>query len=168
MTGWPATSSDIQDVLRASGDDRTVVNTKQPAGGFSTYGQTDWSLAMGTRFFSALARGCSGPSEGASRILALMSEVVPEPAVGYRPSAFRRRGQRFASKAAGDPAPDGRYLVRQFGIVETSRADAALFWRSRHRSSDGSFAGGIAVLDDLAAAVAGAMRLTRSPVERAC
>jgi hypothetical protein len=117
--GLDSASDYVQEGLRSVGDNVTTVNTTRPAGGFSTFGQTQWSLAEGTRFYRALADRCLTPRKGVQRILALMGQIVSYERWGIGQAAFRGASSvRF--KGGWGPDPAGRYLVRQFGIVETN------------------------------------------------
>jgi len=164
--GLAGASADIQQVLRQSGDLQTTVNTRQPAGGFSTYGQTTWSLALGTRFFSSLARGCLQPTAGTARILSLMGQVAAVQRWGIGRAHFAGASTvRF--KGGWGPGTDGRYLVRQFGVVQAPGGRGVVLALAA-TAKDGSFAGGIAALDALAAAAARTTRLSASPRSSPC
>jgi hypothetical protein len=162
--GLTGASADIDEVLRQGGDDETQVNTKQPPGGFSTYGQTQWSLALGTRFFQALGRGCLRPRDGSRRVLGLMSQVVADQRWGVGRARF---GGASAVRLKGGwgPGADGRYLVRQFAIVEApGRRGIVVALAAR----TGTFQEGVGVVDRLAAAVARATRLSATPASPGC
>src|SRR6188768_2877844 len=55
--GITGASAAVGEVLREAGDETTQIST-QGRDGFSSYGQTDWSLLNQERFMSALAAGC--------------------------------------------------------------------------------------------------------------
>ena len=56
--GLDGASAAVQDTLRAAGDTATTVNTAPNAGGFTTWGQTEWSASAAVTFYRALAAGC--------------------------------------------------------------------------------------------------------------
>ena len=97
----------VGEVLRQGGDGATQVST-QGRDGFSPYGQTVWSLAAQERFMASLAAGCAPGTEA----LKFMGDVVAgsaRPGLGGAPSGSGERGRT-----------DGRYLVRQVGVLETA------------------------------------------------
>ena len=67
-------SAAVGEVLREAGDSSTQIST-QGRDGFSTYGQTEWSLANQQQFVGALAAGCVGSQESREYVLGLMGEV---------------------------------------------------------------------------------------------
>jgi beta-lactamase class A len=131
----------VSELLAAAGDTETTVSTVA-RDGFSPYGQTAWSLAAQARFMSALARGCVA-SAAAPELRSLMGQVVS--------------GQRWGLGATGLPAyfkggwgpgDDGRYLVRQAGVVERDGRAIAVALASV--PADGQFATGTAAVSQLA------------------
>ncbi len=144
-------SSYVQRELELAGDAKTVVNTAPPPGGFSTYGQTRWTLSGGLRFYSALTRGCLAPADAGATILRLMGEIAPSQSWGLGAARFRA-AQRVRFKGGWGPDPSGRYLVRQFGIVESASGGLAIGLMDT--PADGEFESGVLVLDRLADAVA--------------
>ena len=102
---------EVQDVLRQAGDDETRVSS-QGRGSFSPYGQTDWALARQHRFVAALAGGCLGDEEAAEYLLALMGRVTSDT------WGLGSVGAPAKWKGGWGPGPDGRYLVRQMGVME--------------------------------------------------
>jgi len=152
-------SAYVQQGLEEAGDSKTVVNTVPPPGGFSTYGQTRWSLGRGLRFYSALFRGCLAPPDAAAMILKLMGEISPSQRWGLGQASFPDARQ-VLFKGGWGPDPKGRYLVRQFGIVETTSGGLAVGLMDM--PADGQFASGVAVLDQLADAVARSTRPDRA------
>jgi hypothetical protein len=133
----------VDRVLRAAGDRKTKVST-HGRGGFSSYGQTDWALAEQHRLMSMMAGRCISSRGSVSYVLRLMGEVVPRQRWGLGSAGVKSR-----FKGGWGPGRDGRYLVRQVGILESS---------ARHRvvvtiasiPADGRFASGTAMLDHLA------------------
>ncbi len=164
--GLAQASAYVQELLRESGDRRTTVNTTVPAGGYSTFGQTVWSLAQGTRFYRALANGCLAPRSAARRVTDLMGEVEPSQRWGLGRARFAA-ATRVLSKGGWGPNRAGRYLVRQFGIVRGPGLRGAVVGLIATPAS-GSFAAGVDALDALGAAVAGALHVSRSPTAARC
>jgi len=136
----------VAEILRRAGDTDTVVST-EGRDGFSPYGQTEWSLEAQHRFMAALAGGCLGASVGGKYLLGLMGRVIPSQRWGLGSTALPAR-----LKGGWGPAPDGRYLVRQMGVIET-RGDRLVVTLAGS-PNDGSFASGTAMLDRLGAWVA--------------
>jgi hypothetical protein len=149
--GVAPASAYVQRGLEQAGDAETVVNTVSPPEGFSTYGQTAWTLTGGLLFYSALARGCLPPSKGAAVILHLMGEITPSQRWGLGQAEFHG-ARRVLFKGGWGPDPAGRYLVRQFGIVETANGGLAVALMGI--AADGQFGSGVQILDQLADAVA--------------
>lgn len=153
-------SAYVQLALEQAGDRKTVVNTVLPPGGFSTYGQTQWTLSGGLRFYSALARGCLSPTDASTTILRLMGEITPSQSWGLGQARFHA-AQRVLFKGGWGPDPAGRYLVRQFGIVESGGGGIAIGLMDI--PADGEFGSGVSVLDRLADAVARSTRPAAAP-----
>ncbi len=166
LGGPEAASRAVEDVLREAGDVRTHVVTVPTRPPFSAYGQTSWTLVAGARFYAALARRCVGSAGLDARVLGWMAQVVPEQRWGL-PDAARPRGWRVALKGGWGPDPDGRYLVRQFGVV-SGPGGRGVAVGLMARAADGGFAGGTAVLGALARASLGAVRWTRIGPPAAC
>jgi hypothetical protein len=159
--GAVAASRYVQELLEQAGDERTVVNTVPPPGGFSTFGQTRWTLSRGTLFHAALARGCLDPRDGSRAVLRLMGQVVPSQSWGLGQARFRG-ARRTLFKGGWGPDPSGRYLVRQFGIVEAT-GGGGLSVGLIDAPADGSFDSGVSTLDQLADAVARSVHPGRAP-----
>jgi hypothetical protein len=120
--GLAGASEAVEEVLRASGDQDTVVATAPPPpGAVTTFGQTDWRPAHAVQFFSALDRGCLISASQTRYVLGLMQHIVPSESWGLGSAGF----DHVAFK--GGWGPEGAaYLVRQAGIIdpETPRAVA--------------------------------------------
>jgi beta-lactamase class A len=114
--GLVAASEAIERELRGSGDNLTVVNTIPNEDGFSTFGQTEWSLSASALFYRALARGCLTTKADASWILKLMSRITPVQRWGAGEAGVPR-GIRLAFKGGWGPQATGAYLVRQTAII---------------------------------------------------
>ncbi|MHB8531538.1 MAG: serine hydrolase, partial [Solirubrobacteraceae bacterium] len=111
--GLTGASSAVEEELRQSGDQRTVVATAPPPPGAVTrFGQTDWRPSRAVLFFSALARGCLASTADTREILRLMQEIVPSESWGLGAAGF----SRVAFKGGWGPEGGG-YLVRQSGIL---------------------------------------------------
>lgn len=140
--GVPGAASVVTETLRAAGDDATVVST-QGRDGFSPYGQTDWSLRSQARFMSALAGGCVGDAASADYVLELMGRVTSDR------WGLGSVGVPARWKGGWGPGSDGRYLVRQMGIIESGGEPFVVTLAAR--PSDGQFASGQALATQVAA-----------------
>lgn len=134
--GLAGASEAVAAPLRAAGDSTTAISTAG-SGGFSTYGQTDWSLANQQRFTSKLAAGCVPDKASADYLLGLMGNVVA--------------GQRWGLGSAGVPAKfkggwgpgdGGGYLVRQTGVLDFDGGTHPVVVSIAALPSDGQFATG--------------------------
>jgi hypothetical protein len=162
--GLAGASRYVQQVLRDAGDPDTTVNTRRPASGFSTFGQTQWPLLAGTRFFRALVDGCLAPRDAAELIINLMGRVVPSQSWGLGQANFS--GARVYLKGGWGPNPSGAHLVRQFGIV-VDENDRGFAVGLMAKPADGSFASGVTLVERLAIAVAATTSATKTPPARA-
>jgi hypothetical protein len=146
----------IQSQLALGLATRTQVTTAPPpSGAFSTWGQTQWSLDEGTTYFRQLARHCVPTPAGTRLVLSLMQQIVPGQRWGIG-SVSWPGASLVAFKGGWGPIP-APYLVRQFGIVETSAGRGVVVGLIAHA---GSFEQGQAVLDGLASAVEHSVRLS--------
>lgn len=119
--GLVGASTYVQDLLRKSGDQETVVATAPPpAGAVTTFGQTEWKPSNAAKFFSALARGCLLARAGTDYILGLMQQIEPSESWGLGAAGF----SSVAFKGGWGPEPSGAYLVRQSGIVDVGSSGA--------------------------------------------
>ena len=116
VDGLIPASEEVEQTLRASGDRFTIVNTLPNGQGFSTFGQTEWSLTASAMFYSALANGCLLEPAQTAYILSLMGRVVSSERWGAGEAGFPV-GLRVAFKGGWGPEPDGSYLVRQTAII---------------------------------------------------
>jgi hypothetical protein len=156
----------VESELRQAADRTTSINTINPGGGFSTYGQTLWTLSNGTLFYRALARGCLEPRDKTSDVLRWMQQVESDQRWGI-PTATWTGASTVGIKGGWGPDSHGRYLVRQFGVIEDSDRRGFVVALIA-RPIDGSFTSGIAVLDELAKAVAASTDVTRTRMFRPC
>ena len=108
--GISGASAAVEEVLQEAGDSATQIST-QGRDGFSTYGQTDWSLANQQLFMSKLAAGCIASTESRQYVLDLMGEVSSD-TWGLGSAGLPARW-----KGGWGPGTDGRYLARQMGIL---------------------------------------------------
>lgn len=131
--GLAGASSAVGEVLREGGDASTQIST-QGRGEFSTYGQTEWSLANQQRFMSSLAVGCVVGSESSDYVLDLMGEVSSD-TWGLGSAGLPARW-----KGGWGPGVDGGYLVRQMGILYVGDKEAVVTLAAL--PSDGQFATG--------------------------
>jgi hypothetical protein len=114
--GLVPASAAVQARLRAAGDETTIINTAPNGEGFTTYGQSEWSLPGEVTFYRALARGCLLGQADTSYVLGLMRNVVSYQrwgagSAGYPPEVS------LAFKGGWGPDSAGNYQVRQTAIV---------------------------------------------------
>ncbi len=139
--GTTGAAGAVTEVLRAGGDDLTVVST-QGRDGFSPYGQTEWSLAAQQRFMVGLAAGCAADSASTKYVLDLMGRVTSDT------WGLGSVGLAAQWKGGWGPGTDGRYVVRQMGVVDYNGSQ--LIVSIAARSSDGQFASSQAIITQLA------------------
>lgn len=131
----------VQAVLREGGDTTTVVQEKSNRSEYSSFGQSEWSLADQVRFASKLP--CL---PGAKKVVDLMGSVSVNQQWGL--------GSVFGAaefKGGWGPDPDGAYLVRQFGLVPANGGSLAIALAAQPDS--GTFADGMNLLDEMAGLV---------------
>lgn len=131
--GIGGASAAVDEVLREGGDESTQIST-QGRGEFSTYGQTEWSLANQQRFMSSLAAGCVGSAQSSDYVLDLMGEVSSDN------WGLGSAGLPASWKGGWGPGIDGGYLVRQMGILYVGEKQAVVTMAAR--PADGQFATG--------------------------
>jgi hypothetical protein len=165
--GVVGASEYVQNVLAQAGDTDTTVNSVPPPGGFSTFGQTQWTLTDGTLFYRALANGCLPPHVGAARVLQLMGEIEAAESWGLGQTAFPGVSRVFFKGGWGPAPPDGPYTVRQFGIIETPSGHGFIVGIMAI-AGDGTFTSGVEVLDELASAVAASTDARQAPAPDGC
>lgn len=113
--GLGGASQYMEDLLRMSGDNETVIATAPPpAGAVTTFGQTEWAPGEAVKFFRALALGCLVPASQTGYVLGLMQNIEPSESWGLGSAGFHS----VAFKGGWGPEPSGAYLVRQSGIVD--------------------------------------------------
>lgn len=143
--GLDKASEAVGQMLRGAGDDETVIST-EGRDGFSTYGQTEWSLAQQNRYMAALAGGCVSDPASSSFLLDQMADVTVES------WGLGATGVPAKWKGGWGPGIDGRYLVRQMGVIEASGKAAVVAMAAI--ADDGSFESAQAMLTEIALWVA--------------
>jgi hypothetical protein len=97
----------VESVLAAAGDTETKVETELVHPPYTSFGQTEWTLAAQQRFAAGLVR-----VPRAEPVLELMRRVIPEQRWG-----LGALDPRAAIKGGWGPDPPEPALVRQFGII---------------------------------------------------
>lgn len=143
--GLEAASGAVDQVLRAAGDATTEISTRG-RDGFSTYGQTEWALVDQHRYLAALAGGCTGDAASREFLLRQMGAVGGSDTFGLGSTGLAGRW-----KGGWGPGVDGRYLVRQMGVVDAARGPVVVTMAAI--PEDGTFETGQAMLDRIAARV---------------
>lgn len=140
--GSPTAAAEaVTEVLRAAGDETTQVSSVG-RDGFSPYGQTDWTLEAQHRFMAALAGGCVGKPGSRRAVLGLMGKVTSDRwGLGSAGAPARWKG-------GWGPGTDGKYLVRQMGVIDTSSGPLVVTLAAV--ASDGSFESGQSLATKLA------------------
>lgn len=136
--GEPAAAAQkVEAVLREYGDP-TIVQSHRVRPEFSASGQTDWPLADQVRFTAAAV--CDNAN---APVFDLMRHVEADQkwGLGSMPDS------RF--KGGWGPAPNGRYLVRQLGVIATPNGLTAVALAALPAS--GRFGDGTAALSAMAA-----------------
>lgn len=141
LGGGAAAAGAVGELLAAAGDDQTTVSTVG-RDGFSPYGQTEWTLDAQQRFMANLAAGCVAAS-AADDLRSLMGQVVSDQRWGLGSTS----AQAYF-KGGWGPGIDGRYLVRQLGVLE--HAGGAVAVAIAAIPPDGSFGTGTAALTQVA------------------
>ncbi|WP_067449145.1 hypothetical protein [Nocardia alba] len=132
----------VENVLREGGDVRTAVPKTRTRADASIYGQAEWTLADQVRFASQLP--CIPQSE---RVVGLMQQIIASQHWGL--GAFG--SAEF--KGGWGPDPAGKYLVRQFGLIDSPTGRIAIAFAAQPDS--GTFNDGMAMLDKMATLISG-------------
>lgn len=138
LGGGAAAAAATKQELASAGDTRTAVPSEFTRPGFSVSGQTHWRLTDQARFAAALRCTTSGRT-----VLRLMRQVQPDQRWG-----LGTLSAGAAIKGGWGPGLDGRYLVRQMGVVRLSGAPLAVALATE--PADGAFGTGTANLTTLA------------------
>ncbi len=149
--GLVAASSAVQGTLRRAGDGDTVINTAPNSGGFTTWGQSEWSATGEVRFYRALANGCLLSAQDTGYVLDLMRNVESDQRWGAG-SAGIASSVPVAFKGGWGPEDGAGYLVRQSAIVGSG--DQGFVLHVMAKPSDGAFSTGAAMTSQTAAWVA--------------
>jgi hypothetical protein len=112
---WATLSPGAADAVLAEGDNDVQVNTAALRPEFSLFGQTAWAPSQQARFAAHLP--CIA---GADEVVASMGQVTAEQAYGIG----RLPDARF--KGGWGPDLQGKYTVRQFGVVAGPAGDVAV------------------------------------------
>jgi hypothetical protein len=126
-------ASTVDQVLREHGDLTTATQSMVLQPGYSAFGQTDWSLENQVTFARSLFCGSA-----TNLVYADMGKV----SAGQRWGLGQIPAAHF--KGGWGPDPQGRYLVRQFGIVSIHGRNVAVALAVR--AHDGSFDSGTRAL----------------------
>lgn len=120
----------VDEVLAEAGDTTTHVSSVG-RDGFTPFGQTEWSLELQELFMSRLAAGCVGSPASSDYVLGLMGEVSSD-TWGLGSTGLPARW-----KGGWGPGTDGRYLVRQMGILTVGGGETVVTLAAL--PGDGSF-----------------------------
>jgi hypothetical protein len=134
-----AAAAAVRGVLAETGDTSTRVETQILRPGFTSFGQTHWSLVAQQRFIAGLP--CLPNS---APVQSLMEQVVADQQWG-----LGTLGADTQFKGGWGPEPDGRYLVRQMGIVRLT-GGRRLAASMATMPADGTFETGTASLTEIA------------------
>lgn len=137
--GTPDEAGQATEAVLAEAGADTVVQTAVTRPEFSSFGQTRWTPAEQVRF--AVHLPCLA---GAEPVLAAMGQISPgqDYGLGTIPAA------RY--KGGWGPDPDGRYVVRQFGLVPIADGQGDSPVALVVRPASGQYADGQAMLTELA------------------
>lgn len=136
-------SEAVGEMLGEAGDTQTVIST-EGRDGFSTYGQTDWSLFEQNKYISALVGGCLADQQTTDYLLEQMSNVTSDT------WGLGSTGVPAKWKGGWGPGTDGKYLVRQMGVVEIPGGNPMVITLAVI-PSDGSYESGQAMASEIAA-----------------
>jgi beta-lactamase class A len=117
--GIGGASAAVGEILREAGDSTTQIS-RQGRDGFSSYGQTEWSLVNQQRFMSRLAAGCISTPTSRQYVLDLMGEVSSDS------WGLGSAGLPAHWKGGWGPGVDGAYLARQMGILYVGGREAVV------------------------------------------
>jgi len=115
FAGPEAAAEAVEQQIGAAGAPVPAVPTVRLRDGFSIFGQTVWPLADQARY--AAATVCTAPHDP-------VAQMMGEVSAGQSWGLGAVPGARF--KGGWGPEPDGRYLARQFGVVDTEIGPVAV------------------------------------------
>ena len=121
--GVEGASKAVTKLLRKAGDASTSVST-QDRDGFSTYGQTEWSLPAQQTFMSSLVNGCIGSSASRQLVLDQMGAVtsdswglVRRDSGSMEGGVGPRLGRSLSPAPEGNADIDGREYVATLAVI---------------------------------------------------
>lgn len=117
--GAAGAAAAVDEVLAEAGDTTTHVSSVG-RDGFTPFGQTEWSLELQELFMSRLVAGCVGAPASSEYVLDLMGEVTSD-TWGLGSTGLPARW-----KGGWGPGTDGRYLVRQMGVLSVDGGEAVI------------------------------------------
>lgn len=139
-------SEAVQQKFREAGDDTAIVNTAPNDQGFTTYGQSEWTLRDEILFYRALARGCLLDPADTAYVLGLMQDVIPSQRWGAGSASYP--GAVTLEFKGGWGPENGDYQVRQTAIVRSGNRGYVMTMIALPAS--GAFVDGTNMLTDLA------------------
>lgn len=139
-------------VLADAGDSSTVLQTRVVRSGFTSFGQTIWTLAAQQKFAAALP--CL---DGSNSVVDLMGSIASDQRWG-----LGEAGSNQHFKGGWGPDTAGQYLVRQFGLIDVDGGGTAAVALAV-KPADGSFATGTRNISELARWVAAHAKGSASP-----
>lgn len=140
--GAAGAAAAVDEVLAEAGDATTNVSSVG-RDGFTPFGQTEWSLELQELFMGQLAAGCIGSPASSAYVLGLMGEVSSDT------WGLGSVGLPARWKGGWGPGTDGRYLVRQMGVLETGGGQETVVALAA-LPDDGSFETGQSMATSLA------------------
>jgi hypothetical protein len=106
--GEPAhAAQQVRAIVSECGDADTVVESRRLRGGYTAFGQTQWTLRRQARFGAQLPN-----IPDAATVIDLMRRLTPSQRWGLA-------AKGAAAKGGWGPGVRGDYLVRQFGLLPT-------------------------------------------------
>lgn len=117
--GASGAAAAVDEVLAEAGDTTTHVSSVG-RDGFTPFGQTEWALELQGLFMSRLAAGCVGSPASSEYVLGLMGEVSSD-TWGLGSTSLPARW-----KGGWGPGTDGRYLVRQMGVLSVEGGETVV------------------------------------------
>jgi hypothetical protein len=163
--GLVGASQAVQSTLQAAGDETTQVNTAPNSGGFTTWGQSEWTASGEVAFYRSLARGCLLDSNDTSYVLGLMRNVESDQRWGAGSAGFPS-GVPLGLKGGWGPEGGGGYLVRQTAIVGSGTQGYVFSMLTR--PSNGSFSTGAQQLTQIAGWIARTFSVTQRHPGASC